>query len=494
MGTLTLAKLPDFLKTDCFIGGAWVGAGSGARFDVTDPANGEVLASVPRMTASDTEAAISAAQAAYEGWSGRTAAERAKVLNAWAAAMRENAEDLARLMTLEQGKPLAEARVEVEYAASFFSWFAEEGRRVYGDIIPPHRTDARILVTRNPLGVVGGITPWNFPSAMVTRKAAPALAAGNCMVLKPAEATPLSALAVAALGEQVGLPPGVFNVVTGDREDAPAIGKALIDSSMVRKIGFTGSTAVGKQLMRDCAGDLTKVSLELGGNAAFIVFDDADIDAALEGAQICKFRNAGQTCIAANRILVQDSIHDRFVEALCAKAAEIKIGHGLEESVAQGPLIDTRGLEKVERLVADATEKGAKLHIGGARHAQGGTNYQPTVMTGVTPEMDIAHQEVFGPVAAISSFKDEAEAIAMANDTPYGLAGYFYSRDVGRIFRVADALKTGIVGVNTGLISTEVAPFGGVKESGIGREGSKYGIEDWTELKYICLAGLGAAS
>lgn len=489
-----MAKLPEFLKTDCFVGGAWVSAGSGARFDVLDPANGDVLATVPRMNAADTNAAIAAAKESYESWSNRTAADRAAVLNAWATAMRANAEHLAQLMTLEQGKPLSEALVEVEYAASFFSWFAEEGRRLYGDIIPPHRTDARILVTRNSLGVVGGITPWNFPSAMVTRKAAPALAAGNCMVLKPAEATPLSALAIAALGEQVGVPAGVFNVVTGDREDAPQIGKALIDSPLVRKIGFTGSTAVGKQLMRDCAGDLTKVSLELGGNAAFIVFDDADIDAALEGAQICKFRNAGQTCIAANRILVQESIHDKFVAALCAKASEIKVGHGLDDHVAQGPLIDTRGLAKVERLVADATDKGAKLHIGGHRHSAGGTNYQPTVMTGVTSEMDIAHQEVFGPVAAISSFKDEAEAIAMANDTPYGLAGYFYSRDVGRIFRVADALKTGIVGVNTGLISTEVAPFGGVKESGIGREGSKYGIEDWTELKYICLAGLGVAA
>jgi succinate-semialdehyde dehydrogenase/glutarate-semialdehyde dehydrogenase len=446
------------------------------------------------MGAADTQAAIDAAQAAYADWSGRTAADRARMMNAWAYAMREHAEDLAQLMTLEQGKPLSEARVEVEYAASFFSWFAEEGRRLYGDIIPSHRTDARILVTRNPLGVVGGITPWNFPSAMVTRKAAPALAAGNCMVLKPAEATPLSALAIAALAEKVGIPPGVFNVVTGGREDAPIIGRAMIESPLVRKIGFTGSTAVGKQLMRDCAGDLTKVSLELGGNAAFIVFDDADIDAALEGAQICKFRNAGQTCIAANRILVQESIHDDFVAALTAKAEQISVGHGLEAGVSQGPLIDTRGLEKVELLVADAVEKGAKIHTGGQRHAAGGTYFQPTVLTGVTSAMAISHQEVFGPVAAISTFRDEAEAIAMANDTPYGLAGYFYSRDVGRIFRVADALKTGIVGVNTGLISTEVAPFGGVKESGIGREGSKYGIEDWTELKYICLAGLGAVA
>ena len=406
-------------------------ARSGDRVDVLDPATGEILASVPRMGTAETNDAIDKAQDAFGDWSSRTAADRAAVLHSWAAAMRSNAENLARLMTLEQGKPLNEAFVEVEYAASFFSWFAEEGRRLYGDIIPPHRADVRILVTRNALGVVGGITPWNFPSAMVTRKAAPALAAGNCIVLKPAEATPLSALAIAALGEQVGVPAGVFNVVTGGRDDAPKIGKALINSPLVRKIGFTGSTAVGKQLVRDCASDLTKVSLELGGNAAFIVFDDADIEAALDGAQICKFRNAGQTCIAANRILVQETIHDKFVDALCAKTEKIQVGHGLEPSSNQGPLINMRGLEKVERLVADAAEKGARVHIGGQRHPEGGTYYQPTVMTGVTSKMDITHEEVFGPVAAISSFKGEREAIAMANDTPYGLAGYFYSRDVG---------------------------------------------------------------
>jgi len=489
-----LARLPEFLNSDCYVGGQWISADAGARLEVTDPATGETLASVPRMGSAETDTAIAAAQAVFKDWSGRTAADRANVLHAWAGAMRANADELASLLTLEQGKPLSESLVEIEYAASFFSWFAEEGRRLYGDIIPPHRTDARILVTRNALGVVGGITPWNFPSAMVTRKAAPALAAGNCMVLKPAEATPLSALAIAALGDQVGVPAGVFNVITGGRDEAPLIGKALIDSPLVRKIGFTGSTAVGKQLMRDCAGDLTKVSLELGGNAAFIVFDDADLEAALEGAHICKFRNSGQTCIAANRIFVQDGIHDAFVEALCARAKGIQVGHGLERNVAQGPLIDDRGLAKVERLVADASNKGAEIRVGGQRHTAGGTYYQPTVMTGVTPAMDISHEEVFGPVAAITRFKNEEEAIEMANDTPYGLAGYFYSRDVGRIFRVADALKTGIVGVNTGLISTEVAPFGGVKESGIGREGSKYGMEDWTELKYICLAGLGAAS
>ena len=485
-----MVKLPNFLKTDCYIGGKWVAASSGRRMDVTDPASGALLASVPRMGVAETDNAIAAAQIAFPEWSRRTAAERALVLQKWAVLIRSHAEDLAQLMTQEQGKPFAESLGEIEYAASFLSWFAEEGRRLYGDIIPAHRNDARILVTRNPLGVVGGITPWNFPVAMVTRKTAPALAAGNCMVLKPAEATPLSALAVAALGDMAGLPAGVFNVVTGDREDAPVIGKTLVDSPLVRKIGFTGSTVVGKQLMRECATNMTKISLELGGNAAFIVFDDADIEAALDGIQICKFRNSGQTCIAANRILVQESIHVKFVAALTERANKIQVGHGLVKATNMGPLIDERGIKKVERLVADAVSKGAKIHVGGNRHKAGGTYFQPTVMTNVSTNMDLAHEELFGPVAAISTFRDENDAISMANDTPYGLAGYFYSRDVGRIFRVADALEVGIVGVNTGLISTEVAPFGGVKESGIGREGSKYGIEDWTELKYICLAGL----
>ena len=485
-----MVKLPKFLKTDCYIGGKWVAASSGRRMDVTDPASGALLASVPRMGVAETDNAIAAAQIAFPEWSRRTAAERALVLQKWAVLIRSHAEDLAQLMTQEQGKPFAESLGEIEYAASFLSWFAEEGRRLYGDIIPAHRNDARILVTRNPLGVVGGITPWNFPVAMVTRKTAPALAAGNCMVLKPAEATPLSALAVAALGDMAGLPAGVFNVVTGDREDAPVIGKTLVDSPLVRKIGFTGSTVVGKQLMRECATNMTKISLELGGNAAFIVFDDADIEAALDGIQICKFRNSGQTCIAANRILVQESIHVKFVAALTERANKIQVGHGLVKATNMGPLIDERGIKKVERLVADAVSKGAKIHVGGNRHKAGGTYFQPTVMTNVSTNMDLAHEELFGPVAAISTFRDENDAISMANDTPYGLAGYFYSRDVGRIFRVADALEVGIVGVNTGLISTEVAPFGGVKESGIGREGSKYGIEDWTELKYICLAGL----
>ncbi|MEO1192396.1 MAG: NAD-dependent succinate-semialdehyde dehydrogenase [Pseudomonadota bacterium] len=489
-----MLDLPLTDKTDGFIDAQWCPADSGLRFAVTDPATGELLAEVPRMGRAETERAIEAAQKAFAGWSTSPASTRAAFLHRWAAAMREESESLARLMTQEQGKPIAESRVEIEYAASFLDWFAEEGRRLYGEIVPSHRPDARLLVTREPLGVVGGITPWNFPAAMVTRKAAPALAAGNCMVLKPAEATPLSALAIAALAERVGLPPGVFNVVTGAREDAPVIGKALTDSPLVRKIGFTGSTAVGKALMRDCAGDLTKISLELGGNAPFIVFDDADIDAAVEGAAICKFRNSGQICIAANRILVQESIAERFLDALCQKAAALKVGSGLDEETNQGPLIDQRGLEKVERLLADAVTKGAEVRLGGKRHPKGSTFFEPTVVTRLSRGMDLLHQEMFGPVAAIDSFRDEAEAIAKANDTPFGLAGYFYSRDVGRIFRVAEALQVGIVGVNTGLISTEVAPFGGVKESGIGREGSRHGIADWTELKYICLAGIEAAA
>ncbi len=487
-------SLPEFLKSGSLVGGTWVDAMSGHTVEVRDPATGEILAHVPRMARSDVEAAIDAANAAYPDWKSLTAAARANILDRWAERMRDNAEDLARLLTLEQGKPVTESRAEVEYAASFLSWFAGEGRRVYGDTIPSHRTDSRILVTRQPLGVCGGITPWNFPSAMVTRKAAPALAAGNTMVLKPAETTPLSALAIAALSVEAGVPPGVFNIVTGAREDAPEIGNTLVTSPLVRKIGFTGSTAVGKHLMRSCADDLTKVSLELGGNAAFIVFDDADFDAALAGAQVCKYRNSGQTCISANRILVQSGLHDRFVDALAESTAALKLGHGLEDGVTQGPLIEERALEKVERLVADALDKGAHLVTGGQRASLGGTFFEPTVLSNVTTQMAIAHEEVFGPVAAVMRFEQEADAITLTNETPYGLAGYFYSRDVGRIFRVAEALDVGIVGVNTGLISTEIAPFGGTKQSGIGREGSKYGIDDWTELKYICVSGIGEAA
>ncbi|MAG97911.1 MAG: succinate-semialdehyde dehydrogenase (NADP(+)) [Rhodospirillaceae bacterium] len=487
-------ELPEYLQPLGFIDGQWCAAVSGAAFEVLDPATGKKITSVPRMGESDTERAIAAAHKAYPAWRTMTAAARAGVLEAWAASMRARSDQLAQLLTWEQGKPVSESKVEIEYAASFFSWFAGEGRRIYGDTIPPHLPDTRILVMRQPMGVVGGITPWNFPSAMVTRKSAPALAAGNCMVLKPAESTPLSALALAGLALEAGVPPGVFNVVTGAREDAAVIGETLTSHPLVKKIGFTGSTVVGKHLMAGCVDGLKKISLELGGNAPFIVFDDADFEAALAGAMICKYRNTGQTCISANRILVQDSIHDRFVEALTARAAELVPGHGLEDGVSLGPLIEPRALDKVERLVADALAKGARLMIGGNRHSLGGTYYEPTVLSDVTPEMDITREEVFGPVAAIMRFSDEAEAIALANDTQYGLSGYFYSRDVGRVFRVAEALETGIVGVNTGLISTEIAPFGGVKESGIGREGSKYGIEDWTEIKYVCLAGIGEGS
>jgi succinate-semialdehyde dehydrogenase/glutarate-semialdehyde dehydrogenase len=483
-------ELPQFCEPLGFIQGKWRPAESGAVFPVVDPATGDKITDVPGMGKADTERAIAAAHQAYPAWRAMTAAARARILDAWAALMRARSEELARLLTWEQGKPVAESRVEIEYAASFFSWFAAEGRRIYGDVIPAHLPDTRILVLRQPLGVVGGITPWNFPSAMVTRKSAPALAAGNCMVLKPAESTPLSALALAGLAEEAGVPPGVFNVVTGSREDAAVIGQTLTSHPLVRKIGFTGSTVVGKHLMAGCVDGLKKISLELGGNAPFVVFDDADLEAALAGALICKYRNTGQTCISANRILIQDSIHDRFVEALVERASQLAPGHGLEDGVSLGPLIEPRALDKVERLVADALDKGARLMLGGNRHALGGTYYEPTVLVDVTPEMDITREEVFGPVAAIMRFKNEAEAIALANDTQYGLSGYFYSRDVGRVFRVAEALETGIVGVNTGLISTEIAPFGGVKESGIGREGSKYGIEDWTEVKYVCLSGI----
>ena len=482
--------LPKLLRTECLIGGKWVGSKSGKTFEVINPATEEVLASVPRMGHEDVQTAITAAESAYPKWKAMTAAARGNILDLWAEKMREHSEELSQLLTLEQGKVIAESRIEIEYAASFLSWFAGEGKRLYGDTIPSHRTDSRILVIKQPIGVCAGITPWNFPSAMVTRKAAPALAAGNCMILKPAETTPLSALAIATLAEEAGVPAGVFNVVTGARKDAPEIGNALTSSPIVKKISFTGSTVVGKFLVRSCADNLTKLSLELGGNAPFIVFDDADFDDALLGVQICKYRNSGQTCISANRILVHSKLHDRFVEALSNCAAKLISGLGTEDGVTQGPLIESRAMEKVERLVKDAIDKGATLVTGGKRHELGGTFYEPTVLCDVTNEMAIVHEEIFGPVAAIMRFETEDEAISIANDTPYGLAGYFYSRDVGKIFRVAEALDVGIVGVNTGLISTEIAPFGGVKESGTGREGSKYGIDDWTSIKYICLSGL----
>src|SRR5437764_1164269 len=473
-----------------FIGGAWVEADGGGTFPVVDPAKGHELARVPRMGADETRRAIDAARDAYPGWRATLAKERARILRRWADLMLEHRGDLARLLTAEQGKPLAESAVEIEYAASFLEWYGEEGKRVYGDTIPTYLQDRRVVVTKEPVGVTAGITPWNFPSAMITRKVAPAIAAGCTMVLKPAEQTPLSALGVAKLGELAGLPAGVLNLVTGDSEDAPAIGGEMTSNPVVRKLGFTGSTEVGKLLMEQCARQVKKVSLELGGNAPFIVFDDADLDDAVAGALLCKYRNSGQTCISANRILVHDSVHDEFVRRLTAAVQELKVGAGTEPDVNVGPLIDEPALAKVERHVADALDGGAKLVIGGERHERGHTFFQPTILTGVTATMAMSCEETFGPVAGIARFAGEDEAIEVANDTPYGLAAYFYSRDVGRVWRVSEALEYGIVGINTGFISTEVAPFGGMKESGIGREGSKYGIEEWLELKYLALGGV----
>jgi succinate-semialdehyde dehydrogenase / glutarate-semialdehyde dehydrogenase len=473
-----------------YIGGEWVEADSGATFPVVNPATGEELAQIPRMGADETRRAIEAARDAYPRWRATLAKDRARILRRWADLMIEHRDDLALLLTTEQGKPLAESRLEIEYAASFLEWFGEEAKRVYGDTIPTYMKDRRVVVTKEPVGVTAGITPWNFPSAMITRKAAPAIAAGCTMVLKPAEQTPLSALAVAKLAEEAGLPAGVLNVVTGDADDAPAIGGEMTSNPIVRKLGFTGSTEVGKLLMEQCARQVKKVSLELGGNAPFIVFDDADLDEAVAGALLCKYRNSGQTCISANRIFVQESVHDVFLRRLTEAVTALKVGAGTEPEVSVGPLIDNQALAKVERHVADALAGGAELVTGGDRHERGHTFFQPTVLSGVTASMAMTAEETFGPVAGVGSFAAEQEAIEVANATPYGLAAYFYSRDVGRIWRVAEALEYGIVGINTGFISTEVAPFGGMKESGIGREGSKYGIEEWLELKYLALGGI----
>jgi succinate-semialdehyde dehydrogenase/glutarate-semialdehyde dehydrogenase len=475
-----------------YIRGEWVDADSGSTFPVINPATGEELAQVPRMGTDETRRAIDAAHDAYPAWRATLAKERARILRRWADLMLEHRDDLALLLTTEQGKPLAESRQEIEYAASFLEWFAEEAKRVYGDTIPTYMQDRRVVVTKEPVGVTAGITPWNFPAAMITRKAAPAIAAGCTMVLKPAEQTPLSALAVAKLAEEAGLPAGVFNVVTGNADDAPVIGAELTSNPIVRKLGFTGSTEVGKLLMEQCARQVKKVSLELGGNAPFIVFEDADLDEAVAGAVLCKYRNSGQTCISANRILVQDSVHDEFVDRLTAAVNGLKVGAGTEPDVDVGPLIDEQALAKVERHVADALKGGAELVTGGERHERGHTFFQPTVLSGVTATMAMSREETFGPVAGVGSFATEEEAIEVANATPYGLASYFYSRDVGRVWRVSEGLEYGIVGINTGFISTEVAPFGGMKESGIGREGSKYGIEEWLELKYLAMGGVDA--
>ena len=478
------------MKTKGFINGQWVSALSGREFAVTNPATGETIAMVANMGRDDTLAAVAAASAALPAWRALTARERSIKLRLWFELILKNAESLAQLMTAEQGKPLAEARGEVAYGASFVEWFAEEAKRVYGDVIPSPIVGRKLLVMKEPIGVAAAITPWNFPLAMITRKCAPAIAAGCTVVVKPAEATPLTALALADLAEQAGLPAGVFNVVVGDGAAAPEIGKVLCEDQRVRKVSFTGSTEVGRILLRQSADTVKKLSLELGGNAPFIVFDDADIDAAIEGAVASKYRNAGQTCVCANRIYVQDGVYDEFARKLAEKVTTMKVGPGNQEGVQIGPLIEPAALEKVRAHVADAVSGGAKVIVGGKPHAAGGLFFEPTVITDVKPSMRISREETFGPVAPLFRFKTEQEVIAMANDTEFGLAAYFYSRDVGRIFRVAEALESGMVAVNTGNFSNEVAPFGGVKQSGLGREGSKYGIEEYLEIKFVTLAGL----
>jgi succinate-semialdehyde dehydrogenase / glutarate-semialdehyde dehydrogenase len=482
--TLQDSKL---FRQACYIDGAWVEAGAQGAIDVDNPATGETIGTVPRLGRAETRQAIDAAERAFPAWRKKTAKERAVIMRRWFDLMMANQEDLAALMTTEQGKPLTESKGEVAYAAAFLEWFGEEAKRIYGDTIPSHQPDKRIVVTKEPIGVVACITPWNFPLAMITRKAGPAIAAGCTVVLKPASQTPFSALALAELAERAGMPKGVLNIVTGA---ATEIGGELTSNPIVRKLSFTGSTEIGKVLMAQCAGTVKKLSLELGGNAPFIVFDDADLDAAVEGAIMSKYRNTGQTCVCANRLLVQDAVYDTFAEKLAGAVKKLKPANGLEAGATQGPLIDDRAVEKVESHISDATSKGAKVLVGGKRHALGGRFFEPTVLTDVTPAMVIAREETFGPVAPLFHFKTEADAIRLANDTEFGLAAYFYGRDIGRIWRVAEGLEYGIVGINTGLISTEVAPFGGVKESGIGREGSKYGIDEFLEIKYLCLGGI----
>ncbi|GAB3377196.1 aldehyde dehydrogenase family protein [Azotobacter armeniacus] len=477
----------QLFRQQAYIEGCWLDADSGQTLAVNNPASNEILGSVPKMGAAETRRAIEAAERALPAWRALTAKERAGKLRRWFELLMEHQDDLARLMTLEQGKPLAEARGEIAYAASFLEWFAEEAKRVYGDTIPGHQADKRILVIKQPIGVCAAITPWNFPAAMITRKAGPALAAGCTLVLKPASQTPFSALALAELAERAGIPAGVLNVVTGS---ASEIGGELTGNPTVRKLSFTGSTEIGRQLLAQCAADIKKVSLELGGNAPFIVFDDADLDAAVEGALASKYRNAGQTCVCANRLYVQDGVYDAFAEKLKVAVARLKVGNGLEEGVTIGPLIDDKAVGKVQEHIADALARGARVIAGGQPHALGGSFFEPTILAEVPADAKVAREETFGPLAPLFRFRDDAEAIALANATEFGLAAYFYARDLGRVFRVAEALEYGIVGVNTGLISTEVAPFGGVKASGLGREGSKYGIEDYLEIKYLCLGGI----
>lgn len=478
---------PSLLRQLGFIDGGWVPADSGGSLPVHNPASHEQIGVVPNMGTAEARRAIAAAAQALPAWGARTAKDRAVILRGWFELMMQNQDDLAVLMTAEQGKPLAESKGEIAYAAAFIEWFAEEGKRLYGDLIPGHQADKRIMVLRQPVGVVAAITPWNFPSAMITRKAGPALAAGCTMVCKPATQTPYSALALAELAQRAGIPNGVFNVVTGS---ASEIGGEMTSNPSVRKVTFTGSTQIGKKLMQQSASTLKKLSLELGGNAPFIVFEDADLDAAVQGAIASKYRNTGQTCVCANRLLVQSSVYDEFTRKLSAAVSKLRVGDGLKEVTDQGPLIDEKAVAKVEEHIKDAIAKGAKVALGGKRHALGGTFFEPTILTQVTPAMAVARDETFGPVAPLFKFSTEAEAIAMANDTEFGLAAYVYTRDLARSWRVSEAIEYGIVGLNTGIISTEVAPFGGVKESGFGREGSKYGILDYTEMKYVCVGGV----
>ena len=478
---------PALFRERCYINGAWRDAEGGETLPVTNPANGDVIARIPKMGGAEAREAIGHARDAQPGWGGLLAKERAQVLRRWFDLMMENQEDLARLMTLEQGKPLGEARGEIAYAASFLEWFAEQAKRVNGEIIPQHQNDKRIVVLRQPVGVCVAITPWNFPSAMITRKVAPALAAGCAVVVKPATQTPLSALALCELAERAGVPAGVLSVVTGSSGE---IGDEMTSNPHVRHLSFTGSTEVGRLLMRQCADSVIRVALELGGNAPFIVFDDADVDAAVEGAIMSKYRNAGQTCVCCNRIYVQDGVYEKFAARLVEAVAGMQVGDGLDDGVVQGPLIDMNAVEKVEDHIADAVGRGAEIRLGGGRHPLGGTFFQPTILTNVSADMKVAREETFGPLAPLFRFSEEAEVIRQANDTEFGLAAYFYSRDLARTWRMSEALEYGIVGINTGIISNEVAPFGGVKQSGIGREGSSHGIDEYLEMKYLCMGGI----
>ncbi len=484
--TVTL-KDPSLFRQAALVGENWIEADAKNAIEVNNPATGEIIGRVPKLGAAETKAAIEAARIAQKGWAARTAKDRCAVLRKWYDLMIDNKDDLGRILTLEQGKPLAEATGEIVYGASFIEWFAEEGRRIYGDMIPGHQPDKRIMVMKQPIGVVAAITPWNFPNAMITRKAGPAFAAGCAMVLKPASQTPFSAIAIAVLAERAGLPKGLFSVITGS---AAAIGAEMTSNPTVRKLTFTGSTEIGTELYKQSAPTIKKLGLELGGNAPFIVFDDADLDAAVEGALIAKYRNNGQTCVCANRIYVQDGVYDAFAEKLATAVGKLKTGNGFDEGVILGPLIDKAALNKVEEHIADALKKGARILAGGKPHALGGTFFEATILADVTKDMAVAREETFGPLAPLFRFKSEADVIEQANDTEFGLASYFYAKDLSRVFRVAEALEYGMVGVNTGLISTAEAPFGGVKLSGLGREGSKYGIEEFTEIKYVCLGGI----